>query len=75
MPNLWKAEAKVVASTLASAATGAVIGVLNDVETNNTLLDPIPHALQIVMLVAIPTAVTFLAGWRAKHTPRPDIQR
>jgi len=73
MANAWIVETKVVASTLASAGVGTAIAVLNDVQAHSELLGSIPAPIQVVVLVLIPTATAFLAGWRAKHTPRPDL--
>lgn len=71
--NKWKIEAKVIASTVASAAVGGGIAILNDVEADHTLLGGTPAWAQALILVAAPTVITFLAGWQARHTARPDI--
>ena len=37
------------------------------------LLSPLPDAIEPLFISAIPAAVTYLAAWQAKHTPRPDL--
>jgi hypothetical protein len=69
----WKVEAKVIASTATTAAASIGVAVLNDVETDHALLGTTPAWLQALLIVVIPPVATFLAGWNAKHTPRPDL--
>lgn len=69
----WVIEAKVLASTVAAAAAGGGAAILNGVEADHTLLGSTPAWAQTLLLVVIPTLVTFLAGYKAKHTPRPDL--
>ncbi len=66
-------EAKVLASAGAAAVIGVVIAVLNAVQNDPSLLGSLPTWLQSVILVAIPTVLTFLAGYSTPHTPRPDL--
>lgn len=66
----WKIELKVVAATAATFAVSILMAVLNLVQDNHALLGSLPSALQFVILAVIPTAVTFLGGYLAKHTPR-----
>ncbi len=66
----WKIEAKVVASTAATFAVSVAVSVLNAVQDNHALLGSTPGPLQTVILIVIPTAVTFLGGYYAKHTTR-----
>lgn len=69
----WKIELKVIAATAATFAASVVVAVLNAVQDNHALLGPIPAALQFVIVAVIPTAITFVSGYMAKHTPRlPD---
>jgi hypothetical protein len=67
----WIVEAKVVASSAASFAASMAVAVLNQVEDDHELLGSTPAPVQFVILAVIPTAITFLGGWSAKHTPRP----
>jgi hypothetical protein len=66
----WAIEAKVVASTAASAAAGIVLAVLNDVQADHSLLGSTPAWAQALILVAVPPLAAFLAGYQARHTPR-----
>lgn len=70
----WVVELKVVATTVAVAIVSGIVEVLNQVAADHTLLGPVPAWLQGVVLVLVPTAVTFLSGWATKHTPRPDLR-
>jgi hypothetical protein len=67
----WAIEAKVAASTAASAAAGIGVAILNDIEADHSLLGGTPAWLQALLLVVVPPLVTFLAGYQARHTPRP----
>lgn len=69
----WKIELKVIAATAATFAVSVVLAVLNEIQNHHELLGSTPGALQFVIVAVIPTAVTFLSGYMAKHTPRlPD---
>lgn len=67
----WVIEAKVAASTAAAAGLGIVAAVLNDVENDSSLIGGAPAWVQAVVLVVVPPLATFVAGYQAKHTPRP----
>lgn len=64
-------ETKVKATTTVTFLASLLLAVLNAVSADSALLDPLPAWLQAVVVALVPTAVTFLAGWQAKHTPRP----
>jgi hypothetical protein len=66
----WAIEAKVWASTAATFAVSLVLAVLNAVQDDHALLGSTPAALQAVIIAVLPTAITFLGGYYAKHTPR-----
>lgn len=66
----WAIEAKVVASTAASAAAGIGVAVLNDVEADHSLLGSTPAWMQALILVVVPPVATFISGYQAKHTAR-----
>lgn len=69
----WKIELKVIAATAATFVISLVLAVLNEIQNHHELLGSTPGALQFVIVAVIPTAVTFLSGYMAKHTPRlPD---
>lgn len=66
----WKIEAKVVASTAAAFAVSLAVSILNAVQDNHALLGSTPAVLQTIILIVVPTVVTFLGGYLAKHSPR-----
>lgn len=70
--NPWAVEAKVAASTLAATGVGLTVTLLNEIPGNAALLAPLPGWLQGVLTMASPPLATFLAGWAARHTPRPS---
>jgi len=68
----WAIEAKVIASTAASAAVGIILAVLNDVQAHHDLLGSTPAWLQALILIVAPPLAAGLAGYQARHTPRPS---
>lgn len=67
-------EKKVTWSTVgAFVGFSALIYVLELVASTPLLLTPLPDAVEPLALGFIPSVVTFLAGYRARHTPRPDL--
>jgi hypothetical protein len=66
----WKVEAKVIAGTAATGTASVAVAVLNDVEADHRLLGGTPAVLQTLILMVVPPIAAFLAGWKAKHTPR-----
>jgi hypothetical protein len=66
-------EAKVKAASTATFLAGLVIAVLNAVVADNSLLGPLPVWLQAPILALVPTALTWLAGYQARHTPRSIV--
>lgn len=67
-----RVEAKVMASTGAAFTVGVLIAALNETQTHSQLLGGLPPWLQAVISMGVPPLVTFLSGWQARHTPRPD---
>lgn len=66
-------EKKVTAaSVVAYLASTGLLGVLAAVQGNARLVEWMPDALAPFVLALVPTALTFAAGWQAKHTPRTD---
>lgn len=63
-------EKKVKAATTGTFLVSLVIAVLNSVAADSTLLGPLPAWLQAIVIALLPTGLTFLSGWQAKHTPR-----
>lgn len=66
-------ERKVKVSTAATLGVSAVIAVLNQAVADDALMGSAPAWLQTLILLVVPPVVTFLGGWKAKHTPRPDV--
>lgn len=69
-------ETKVKAAAIASYLGGVVILALVNAFTGNDnqlLLDTLPDAIEPFVLPVVPAVVTAIAGWAAKHTPRPDL--
>jgi hypothetical protein len=64
-------EAKVIAATAAAFVVSVTVSLLNQVQDDHALLGSLPGALQFVILAVAPTAATFMAGYVARHTPRP----
>jgi hypothetical protein len=67
-------ELKVIASTAAAGVAGVGVTVLNQAVADEALLGPIPTWGQTLITMLAPPVITFLAGWSARHTPRPDLQ-
>ncbi|MFI0939127.1 holin [Streptomyces sp. NPDC021020] len=65
-------ELKVIASTAATLVASLLLAILNAVQDDHALLGSLPTAVQTVILIVAPTVATFLAGYAAKHTPRPS---
>lgn len=68
-------ELKVIASTGAAALAGVGVTVLNQAVADNALLGPVPVWGQTLITMLVPPAAAFLAGWSARHTPRPDLDQ
>lgn len=67
-------EKKVTASTVAAYLVSvALLTVLGTVQDNPLLVSGLPDLLEAILLSAIPALVTFVAGFAAKHTDRPDL--
>lgn len=63
-------ESKVTAATGATFLVGLAAAVLNAVQTDSSLLGPLPAWLQAPLLALVPAGLAFLAGYQARHTPR-----
>ena len=65
-------EVKVKAATVATYLVSvAGLAVVNAVESDASLLGPLPDALEPFLVALVPALGAFLAGYRARHTPRP----
>lgn len=68
-------ELKVKASTLAAYAGSTVaLAVLNGVSADASVISGMPDWLEALLLPAVPALAAFVAGWRARHTHRPDLR-
>lgn len=67
-------ERKVKAAT-AAAYVGAsgLLGALAAVQDEQRLLEWMPDSLAPFVLALVPAAIAAAAGWKARHTPRPDL--
>ncbi|WP_326739156.1 holin [Streptomyces sp. NBC_01022] len=63
-------ETKVTAATVMTFAVGIAAAVLNAVQADSSLLGSLPAWLQAPVLALVPAGLAFLAGYRARHTPR-----
>lgn len=68
-------ELKVIASTGAGLTAGVAVTVLNQAVADDALLGPVPTWGQTLITMLAPPLITFLAGWSARHTPRPDLDQ
>ncbi|MFF1417482.1 holin [Streptomyces sp. NPDC058280] len=59
-----------VASAAAFLGSTGLLGVLAAVQDESRLVGFLPDGLSPFALALVPTAITFVAGWKAKHTPR-----
>jgi hypothetical protein len=62
-------EKKVQTSTLTSAACGLLLYFLGQY----VFKGDVPDVVVSWIYVLVPAALTFLAGYFTKHTPRPDV--
>lgn len=69
----WKrTETKVKASTAATYLVGVVaLAIITAVQNHMELLGGLPDWAQVLVAPLIPAAAAAVAGWSAKHTPRP----
>jgi hypothetical protein len=64
-------ETKVKAATAAAyVGSAALLGALTAVEDDARLVGWLPAGLGPFVLALVPTAVTAVSGWMARHTPR-----
>ncbi|MFF0133700.1 holin [Streptomyces mirabilis] len=62
------------ATAAAYVASSGLIGVLAGVQGNARVLEPLPDSISPLVLALVPGLLTFAAGWRTRHTPRPDLE-
>jgi hypothetical protein len=61
-------EAKVKAAALGTLAASAGIAVLNETVGHSEVMGGLPSWLQFAIITFGPTAITFLSGYKARHT-------
>ena len=67
-------ERKVTWATAAAYLTSSgLLGVLAAAQDNARILEPMPDSISPLVLSLIPGLITLAAGWKARHTPRPDL--
>lgn len=77
-PAAGPIETKVTWATAASYVAALVlVAVANAVQDADhaLILGALPEAWESILLPLLPALATFAAGWAAKHTPRPDLNR
>lgn len=63
-------ERKVTAATAAAyVGSAGLLGALAAVQDNARLLEWMPDSFAPFVLALVPTAITAVSGWMAKHTP------
>jgi hypothetical protein len=66
-------EQKVKAATAAAyVGSAGLLGALTAVQDNGRLVGWLPDGLAPFVLALVPTAITAVSGWKARHTPRGD---
>lgn len=66
-------ETKVKAATGGAFLVGLVVALLNWEVGDSQLMGSLPAWVQTLVTLAVPPLITFLSGWQARHTPRPDM--
>ncbi|MEU1880824.1 hypothetical protein ABZ470_26255 [Streptosporangium sp. NPDC020072] len=67
-------ETKVKAMTLVSYLAGvAGMAALQAVADAPSMIAFLPDWIEAIILPLVPTALAAVAGWKARHTPRPDL--
>jgi hypothetical protein len=74
-PTSAPVETKVKAAAVATyLGLLALLAVLNGV-TDADLIAGLPDVVEVFVAPLLPTAVTFVTSYLARHTPRPDLGR
>jgi hypothetical protein len=69
-----KVERKVTAATVAAyVGLAAVAYVIELVAAEPIIVSPLPDVLEPLVLALVPALAALVAGYRARHTPRPDL--
>lgn len=70
-PIEWKVK---VASFATYAGSLALLGLLQAVSTDKDIFGAIPVWLGVILTPIVPTVITAVSAYVAKHTPRPDLE-
>lgn len=66
-------ETKVKAATAAAyVGSAGLLGALTAIRDDARLVGWLPDGLAPFVLALVPTAITAVSGWMARHTPRGD---
>lgn len=72
-PRKAPVEAKVKVATAASYFGGVgLLAILQAVSADANLIGGLPDAVEVFVVPLITSAVTFVGGWLANHTYRPN---
>jgi hypothetical protein len=72
--SFWsQIEAKVKSAAVAALLASLAIALLNALVGDDALLGSLPSWLQFIVITVVPAVVTFLAGYKAKHTAKPPV--
>ncbi|MER5613314.1 holin [Streptomyces sp. NPDC002215] len=66
-------EAKVKAASAGAFLAGLAVALLNAIVADSSLLGPLPSWAQAPLLALVPAALTWLAGYQARHTVRDHV--
>ncbi len=69
-PDTGPVETKVTAATTAAVLSSLVVWALDEYAFP---ADTVPGVVEAAVVLLVTGAVTFLAGYMAKHTRRPDL--
>ncbi|MFE9296606.1 holin [Streptomyces niveus] len=72
MPEPVETKVKFATAAAYAGSTG-LLAALTTVQDNGRLLEWMPDGLTPFVLGLIPAAITAVAGWKAKHTPRTGL--
>lgn len=64
-----RVERKVTAASVSAAVAGVVLSVLS----HYVFKGEVPADVQTIIYTVVPPAMTFIAGWAARHTDADDL--
>jgi hypothetical protein len=69
-----KIERKVKWATIwAYIGSTAALWLLQGLSADPSIIPALPDPIEPFLVALLPTLTTAVAGWRTKHTPRPDL--